>query len=325
MRTINSKENVRDFNGEVEIEVKYKDKKSEKYTYKNIIKSFAKEIISHSIASANIWDAGSGAWVSGVDYSDYLPKYILLGASYDTDGDPIGLTDTRFYEYNAISGYQPVTLTSGATNEGDLINPIPISDPTRPLKKVEDISFESSYQPAGSPLLNSDVRAINNVVVYETTLLNEEYNGLTGFGSDSFLLTEIALAGGRYIITTGDCESTPSEVLEEGPYAATVNGGNILTLDEASNADSILEGDQIRISTDSGMDISNPFYLVTDKFGSGRDIQLDRDVTDDSSAYTGDVSIYKSTLRMFSHRILSTPITKDSTTEIVIRWRIYLA
>lgn len=189
----------------------------------NLIKIFAKEILSHRMPYSKVWDpsggSGSGAWItSTIDPNEeFAAKYILLGASFDSGGAPLDVNDSRYYTLDPVTGdYIPKLPVPGADNFGDLINPIPISEPYRPLKRIETISFESSYQPADSPLLDETVRAMNNVTVLETVLKLDEYNGMGTSTSDYFTITEIALAAGREITTTGACECTPHVLFLEG-------------------------------------------------------------------------------------------------------------
>lgn len=320
----------------------------------NLVKIFAKEILGHTMGFSKVWDpdAGSatGAWVSsGVDPNeDFSVKYILLGASFDDDtGEPLNTAtpssgDWRYYSLDSVTGtYVPVKLNVGADNNGGLIHAIPISEPDRPLKRIESISFDSSYQPADSPLLASDVRALDNVVTFETTLTTDEYNGFGTSASDFFTITEVALAAGKTIDTVGSCECTPRILFLDGEDGAndvsidaTATGTTTITLDDASLEDRarIVEGDQIMIvargDTDSYdfMDQVSPFYLVISKAASGSDIVLDRvPVDSDGNDITGDIGVYRDTLRIFSQRVLSSPFKKSSDFEITIRWSITFA
>ena len=169
-----------------EIEFIFKDRQGrviESRREHNIIKIFAKEILAHRLGYGKVWDptagTGTGAWVThSIDLEEYAPKYIVFGASYDNDGNPLDTADTRYYTADSVvGGYIPIMLGSGAEYDGGLINAIPIAEPSRPLKRIERIYFEPSYQPAGTPLLQDDVRALNNIIVFETTLRKDEYNG----------------------------------------------------------------------------------------------------------------------------------------------------
>ena len=323
----------------------------------NIVKIFAKEILSHRLPHAKVWDpnagTGSGAWVAAdVDPTgEFAAKYILLGASFDADGTPLDTNDTRFYVPDPVTGSPtPIRLDVGAENEGDLINPIPLSDPSRPLKKVENIGFESSYQPSSVPLLQSDVRAMNNIVLLETTLRTDEYNGFgigssggSTPGSDYFTITEVALAGGIEIDFLPKCEVHPKDLFLQGhggllaaeSIAAMATGTDTITITDIADAGVIKEGDQVKIiaaggSADEGsageLGQVSPFYLVLSKQPSGSDIQLDRVPVNSSNVpITGSIGIFRSTLRLFSHRILSTPVKKSSDLELLIRWRIIFA
>jgi len=322
-----------------------------RFTEPNLVKIFSKEILSHRMPYSQIWNpdanGGDGAWESsGIDIlEEFAPKYILLGASFDDDGVPLETDDDRFYSTDPVTGTPvPVSLEPSAAYSGGLINPITLIEPTRPLKRIETVDFEPTYQPSGTPLLENDVRAINNVVVLETTLRVDEYNGFGVTGSDFFTLTEVALAGGKVFDSIGQCGCTPRELFLEGitesdgstrPLLCSANGSDTISIDPSeSDVDLIVEGDQIRIggSTDSidngssnlsDLDQTQPYYLVLSKSSGGRDIQLDRAVVDsDGNSVTGQVGIFRDTLRVFSHRILSTPIRKTSDIELVIRWRI---
>lgn len=340
------------FKGEVEIEVRDKRGRTiSKHSEQNLIKIFAKEMLSHTLPYSKIWDpdadTGSGAWIdSGVDASEeFAAKYILLGASFDDDGLPLSTTDTRYYQNDPVSGGTvAITPEVGADHYGGLINPVPISEPNRPLKRIENIYFEPSYQPSDSPLISSDVRAMNNVLVLESTLKTNEYNGFGASDSDFFTITEVALAGGAPLGSSiGACECDPYILFLEGVGGAndrsidvTLNGSTTISIDPsvaAADVNRIAEGDQILLvdritGTDEDYDIIsqvNPYYLVVSKATGGRDVVLDRTPTVNGSAMTGNAGIYRSTLRLFSQRILSVPFKKSSDFEIVIRWYVTFA
>lgn len=332
-----------------EIEFIFKDRNGcvvGKQVQPNLIKIFAKEILSHQMPYSKIWNpnasSSSGAWEdSGIDpLEEFAPKYILFGASYDENGVKLGFDDDRYYTQDPVTGqFTPKRLNPGAEFDGGLINGIPLAEPFRPLKRVESISFEPTYQPSGTPLLQDDVRAINNVVVLETTLTTDEYNGFGLTGSDSFSITEVALAGGKVLNSIGSCECTPRNLFLEGPssdpdvpLAATASGGDVITIDSSeTEVNLIKEGDQIKIGTQDSsgtfdeLDQVSPFYLVVSKQVGGRDIQLDRAVVDsDNSAITGSIGVFRDTLRIFSHRILDVPVDKSSILEVLVRWRIVM-
>jgi hypothetical protein len=317
-------------------------------TSKNIVKIFAKEIISHRIPFSKIWDPNAGtegAWVSNtVDPDeDFGIKYILFGASFDENGVPLDANDPRYYTVDSVTGIPtPIRLEPGAWYDGGLINAIPISEPTRPLKRIESVTFEPSYQPAGTPLLQEDVRAINNIVMFETTLTTEEYNGFGASDSDFFTITEVALVSGKTLDLVGACEKDPKDLFLEGvggtadnePIPATASGGDVITLDDVSAVEDIREGDQIKlVSPTAGSDGEygdlgqvTPFYLVMAKSTTGRELQLDRVPADsDQNIITGDVAVFRDTLRIFSHRILQSPVKKSADFEITVRWRIILS
>jgi len=336
---------TRSYEGEVEIEIRDKaGRVLDTHREKNIVKIFAKEILSHRIPYNKVWDpnagTGSGAWVThSIDLDEFAVKYIVLGASFDDDGNPLDNADTRYYTADSvIGGYIPITLGSGAEYDGGLINPIPISEPNRPLKRIERIYFEPSYQPAGTPLLQNDVRAINNVVVLETTLLKNEYNGLGMTSNDFFTLTEVALVGAEELDSVGACECDPRNIFLKGSedgdaFLATSSGTTTISLyPSETDVDFIKEGDQIKIvksgttsADDETLNQLNPYYLVISKAPGGRDIILDRTPVDsDNNIITGDIGVLRDGFRIFSHRILKTPVKKSQDFEIVIRWRIIM-
>ena len=310
----------------------------------NIVKIFAKEMLAHRLPSTEIWDpdagTGTGDWVaSGLDLEEeFSARYILFGASFDEDGVPLDTADTRFYSEDPVTGgFTPVRLGPGAEFSGGLINAIPLAEPDRPLMRVENIDFEPSFQPAGKPFLEDDVRAINNVLVLETTLKLDEYNGFGLSGSDFFTITEVALAGGKRLTTLGACECTPRELFLDGSsdddaLLVTLSAGaDVLSIDGSeSEVDLVKEGDQIKLVAAGGsakendeLDQINPFYLVLAKQPGGRDIQLDRvPVDSNNTPLSGTLGIFRDTLRIFSHRILSSPLKKSSVFEILTRWRI---
>jgi len=326
---------AREYFGEVEIE--FRDPKTkeiiETRREPNIVKIFAKEIMSHTVMHDKVWDplggTGGGAWVENDSFDDFKLKYMLLGASYDENGVPLDANDARYYQRDEVTGlYKPNQLLPGADYDGGLINAIPIDEQNnRPLKKIENIYWEPTYQPAGTPLLQPDVRAINNVLVVETTITEDEYNGFGLVESDHFTITEVALCAGIEISSVADCDVDPRDLFLEGPYAATASGGDVITLTEPADNDKITKGDQIKLLPDgTGTDAEeqvSPYYLVLDKQDSGADITLDRTPMEDASVIAGDVNVWRDTFRIFSHRILSTPAKKSSSFEITIRWRIY--
>lgn len=313
----------------------------------NLVKIFAKEILSHRLPPTKIWDAdggtGDGAWVaSGLDPDeDFSPKYILFGASFDDDGAPLDTNDSRFYEQDLVtSSYVPISLGTGAEYDGGLINAVPIAEPGRPLKRVERVYYESSYQPAGTPLLQDDVRAMNNIVVFETTLRGDEYNGPGLTSSDYYTVTEVALAAGKELDSVGACECTPANLFLEGRSDGTAVSGNLsgssatlsVTDGDAAYVDVVKEGDQIKLvdpnetaQDSSSLDLVSPYFLVVSKEVGGSDIVLDRTPTDSNGdPLTGTVGFFRSTLRIFSHRVLVTPFKKSSDFEVLVRWRIIL-
>lgn len=333
------------YNGELEFEVRdVRGRTLRKWREPNLVKIFAKEILSHRIAPARVWDpnadSGAGGYVThDIDLDEFSLKYIVFGASFDDNGAPLDTADTRFYTQDSVSGaFVPISLGVGAEYDGGLVNPIPISEPTRPLKRVERIFFENSYQPAGTPLLQADVRCINNVVVLETTLTKEEYNGLGVTGSDFFTLTEVALIGAEERDSVGACECDPRDIFlkgsaDGGALLASANGTATVNLSiTESEVDLIKEGDQVKIvaaestaADDAELDQVSPYYLVVDKALGGRDITLDRvPVDSDNVALSGDIGLLRDGFRIFSHRILKTPVKKSEDFEIVVRWRIIL-
>jgi hypothetical protein len=117
-----------------------------------------------------------------------------------------------------------------------------------------------------------------------------------------------------------------------GPQDATATGTATITLGSVGDLDVIKEGDQVKIvaqdstaADDSILDQLNPYYLVINKALGGSDITLDRTpVTSAGVALTGDIGVFRDGFRIFSHRILSTPVKKSEDFEIVVRWRIIL-
>lgn len=342
--------NVESLNGgyaKGEIEFIFKDRNGvviDRYVEPNIVKIFAKEILSHRMPFSKVWDptagTGSGAWVpSGIDsFEEFAPKYILLGASFDSNHIPLDSNDPRYYIKDPVTGqFVPITLTPGADFQGELINAIPLSEPDRPLKRIEAIKFIPTYQPAGTPLLQSDVRAMNNIVTLETTLKLDEYNGFGLTSSDYFTITEVALAAGKEVdFCPSACNKTPRDLFLDGnsddtAQLASASGTSVITLDPSVvDVDLIKEGDQIKIVDITGSENAteplgqiNPFYLVMHKAVGGRDIQLDRvPVTLSNVPIVGPIGVYRDTLRIFSHRILSSPVKKSNNFEITIRWKI---
>jgi hypothetical protein len=343
---ITNNESLRGNYAKGEIEFIFKDRNGNiigRQVEHNIVKIFAKEILSHRMPYSKVWDptagSGAGAWVSsGIDQDEeFAPKYILFGASFDEDNVPLDANDPRYYTQDPVTSiFVPNTLGVGAEFDGELINAIPLAEPNRPLKKIEKISFDATYQPAGTPLLQEDVRAMNNIVLLETTLRLDEYNGFGLTNSDFFTITEVALAGGRIIDASNACDKTPRECFLETSSSgdallASTNGSDIVNIDSSeSEVDLIKEGDQIKIVAAGGtaaasdtLNQINPFYLVVSKAVGGRDVQLDRvPVDSNNNPIIGSVGLLRDTLRLFSHRILATPIKKSENFEIIVRWRI---
>ena len=318
---------------------------------KNIIKIFAKEMLSHRLPSTEIWDTtangGLGAWVpSEIDLNEeYSARYIIFGASFDENGTPLGTNDTRFYTQDPVTGqFVPVRLDPSADFGGGLINAIPISGVERPLKKVESINYNNTYQPTGNPLIDASVRSINNILVVESTLTTAEYNGFTGIGGDFFTISEVALAGGRKLGNVGQCGLIPSDLFLQGkePEVSGVNfesavdivlnGSNVITINSSEPTVSVelfKKGDQVRIVNNGGTQDNyntinqiNPNYLIVDTSG-GRDLVLDRvPVDQDGTTLIGNVGLFRDTLKIFSHRILNTPVQKSQSFEILCRWTI---
>lgn len=339
------KRHVQEYQGEIEFEIRDRNGNVlDRIREPNIVKIFAKEILSHRLPHSKVWDpnasGGAGAWVThNIDLDEFSAKYIVFGASFDENGNPLDTADTRFYtEDSVVGGFIPISLGTGAEFDGGLINAVPIAEPTRPIKRIERIFFEPSYQPAGTPLLTADVRAINNIVVLETTLLKSEYNGLGITTSDFFTLTEVALVGADEIGLVGACECDPRDIFLTGStdgdaFLASASGAATISLDPSeSEVDAIKEGDQIKIvavgstaEADLILNQLNPYYLVVNKALGGRDMTLDRTPVDaDNVALVGEIGVLRDGFRIFSHRILKTPVKKSEDFEIVVRWRIIL-
>lgn len=350
---------VQSYDGEVEIIVKWARTGEEvsRQRYHNIIKIFSKEILSHRLPYSKVWDPnaalGAGAWVAhSLDLDEWAPKYICFGASFDVNGQSLNTEDTRFYSYDPVTEqYVPNTVDVGATYDGGLINPVPIAEPYRPLKRIERIYFEPSYAPAGVPLLQPDVRAMNNVVVFETTLEKDEYNGFGHSAGDFFTLTEVALVAAAEVGSVGgSCECDPHSIFMTGMgnvgIPCTTSGTATITLQdidvtgELGNVtepylDIIKEGDQVKIvsssspSSGDAVDILgqvSPYYLVLSKVPGGRDIVLDRTPVDSNNTpLTGVVGVWRDGFRVFSHRILKSPTKKSEDYQVTVRWRILMA
>lgn len=330
------------YKGSIEFEIKDKNGNIiDSYSENNIVKIFAKEILSHRLINSKVWDpnggTGAGAWVThSIDIDEFAPKYIVFGASFDESGNPLDTADTRYYTFDEVSNsFVPIRLGVGAEFDGGLINPVPIAEPSRPLKRVERVYFEPSYQPAGTPLLQADVRAINNVCVFETTLTSDEYNGFGITASDYFTITEVALVGAAEVGAVGACECDPRDIFLTGesglPLLAYAGGTATVSLDPSVTAvDLIKEGDQIKIvqvgstaSEDAILDQVSPYYLVISKALGGRDITLDRTPVDSNNVpITGSIGVYRDGFRIYSHRVLRAPLKKSADFTITARWRI---
>lgn len=342
---INKAGTAKSYQGEVEFIVKDKQGRVvSSRREKNIVKIFAKEILAHRLAHSKVWDptanTGSGGWVAhSIDLEEFAAKYIVFGASFDENGNPLDSADTDFYVPDtAIGGYIPISLSPGAEYDGGLIKPVPIAEPSRPLKRIERVYFEPSYQPAGTPLLQDDVRCVNNVVVFETTLTVDEYNGLGTTVNDYLTITEVALVGAAEIESVGSCECDPRDIFltgrsTGGAFLASANGTATVNLDiSESEVDAIKEGDQIKIvqaestaNEDLNLNQVSPYYLVLSKAVGGRDITLDRiPVDSDNNPITGNIGLLRDGFKIFSHRILKNPVKKSADFEIIVRWRIIM-
>ena len=341
---INTTETVaKSYKGEVEFIIRDKHGRIlQQIREPNVIKIDAKEILPHRLAHTKVWDpmggSGDGAWIDhGIDTEEFSVKYIVFGASFDDNGAPLNVADSRFYRIDSVTGtYVPVTLGVGADYDGGLINSIPITEPSAPLKRIERIYFESSYQPSGSPLLQNDVRAMNNVIVFETTLTKDEYNGFGTTSADFFTITEVALVGAREVTTTGSTPINPRDYFLTGsngtvntPFLATASGTSTVTLDSGEDASAIVEGDRIKLINYNGTDFTdlvNPYFLVVSKAVGGRDLVLDRTpVATDNNAdlpIAGTVGVLRDGFKIFSHRILRSPVKKSADFTITARWRI---
>jgi len=331
------------YKGEIEFIVKDKyGRVVDTHKEPNIVKIFAKESFSHRIAPANIWNpnanSGAGAWeANGLNLDDYSIKYMVFGASYNpTNFAPLDVNDADFYKVDSIlGGSYPIQLTPGATDEGGLIKPIPVAEPNRPLKRIERVFFEPSYQPAGVPLLEDDVRAINNIIVFETVLRKDEYNGMGTIDSNFFTITECALVAAPEIGSIASCNCDPHSLFLEGddrtdgtvaPLAAVASGSATVNLGSPTSL--IVEGDQVRITNANGTSTLgqvSPYYLVISKSGSGSELVLDRTpVNSSNTPLTGSIGVMRDSFRIFSHRILNMPVKKSVDFEITVRWSIIL-
>lgn len=313
---------------------------------RNLIKIFSKEIMAHRIAHTKVWDptanTGSGGWVnSGLDPHDEMSiKYIVFGASFNESGQPLSTSDTRYYAVEPISGASvPIKLRPGADYNGGLINAIPINEPDRPLKRIERIYFEPSYQPSGVPYLQEDTRAINNRVVFETTLLKDEYNGFGTTTSNFFTITEVALVSGIELGATGACECDPRSLFLTGkngdPVSVTASGTATIIINPSQTSwlNFVKEGDQIKLggvggtagSSDPYNQVS-PYYLVVRKQDGGGDITLDRVPVDShNNPIIGELGAYKDGFRIYAHRVLESPYKKSGSVETIVRWRMTMA
>ena len=306
----------------------------------NIVKIGAKEILAHRLPYEKVWDpnasSGAGAWVaSGLNAADYAPKYILFGASFDpVTHAALDTMDPRYYMIDPVTGLTvPITLGVGAEYEGGLINAIPISEPGRPLKRVEQIFYQPTYQPAGTPLMQNDVRAMNNIVVFETTLTKDEYNGFGMTDTDYFTITEVALAGGKELGVIGACECDPKSLFLQGrsdgtAITANASGTSAISIIDLDYVDVIGQGDQIKIvgvddTANGDLPQINDHYLVISKLAGS--IELDRAPVDSNgNVIIGLIGIFRDSLRLFSQRILKVPFKKSADFMIIVRWSIIM-
>ena len=178
---------------------------------------------------------------------------------------------------------------------------------------------------------------MNNVIVFETTLTKDEYNGFGTTSADFFTITEVALVGAREVNSTGATPIDPRNIFLNGsagttelPYQAAASGTATVTLDTSENPLEITEGDRIKLVNTDGSaitDLVNPYFLVMSKAVGGRDLVLDRTpVTTDNSnndlPIAGAVGVLRDGFKIFSHRILRSPVKKSADFTITARWRI---
>lgn len=335
-----------------EIQLIFRDSKGnivDRIIHHNIIKIFMKDHIAHTLPYGYKWDptggtSGSGDWVANtINNADlYFPKYIILGAAYDTStanyGAPLGTNDTDFYQTDPVSGQKvPITLYSGANYTGGLIKAIPIDTSNNiPLKRIEDVDFDATYQPPGTPYLRDDVRALYNIVSFSTTLQTTEYNGFGG-SFTSFDICELALVSGpAFDSTISDCNCDPHNLfllghggnydtdLSASPIEITLtSGSSTITLNDASDANYIYEGDQIKFVSSHSM--ITEYFMVLSK--SGNQLTLDRVPKDDSNVNipSGTYHIWVDRFRILAHSILPQPFSKTSALQVDITWKIYFS
>jgi hypothetical protein len=110
------------------------------------------------------------------------------------------------------------------------------------------------------------------------------------------------------------------------------SGSDVITIDPTEPSLNLIgTGDQIKIvnaGDSSGEETLNqvsPYYLVLNKLIGGRDITLDRVPVDvNNNPITGPIGVYRDTLRIFSHRILTTPFKKSIDFSVDILWSIIM-
>jgi len=310
----------------------------------NLIKIYMKEALSHRLPFNEVWNpvggTGTGAWEPATfdPTGEFAAKYIIFGASFDSRGIPLDADDPRYYVTDSVTGTKvPIRLGVGAEYSGGLINAVPIAEPNRSLKRIEIVSFDPTAQPAGTPLLQADVRTINNIVKLQTTLELDEYNGFGLTDSDYFTICEVALVAGKKLDHVGACECDPHALFLEGhadgtPLLATANGTDVVSLDPAETlVDLIKEGDIVKLISATGSTGSSadelgqitPYYLVMSKLPGGRDIQLDRvPVNSSQQSLIGQVGLFRDTMRILAHRVLNSPLKKSASYQIETVWSI---
>lgn len=303
------------------------------HTQTNTLKTHLKETLTHQIQPNNLWNPnannGTGAWQPNTTKLDRTtPRYIILGASYDTNGNPIQ-NDPRYYTTNNQNQTTPIKITPGNTHPNLLINPIPINTPNRPLKKIQNIYLTNTYQPAGTPTLQTDTQALNTTITFETTLQTEEYNGITGIGQDHFTITEIGIATGPEEYTTNPteavCEKLPHELFQN-TYNVNLTGTATVVIDTTTDTTTLHQGDQVQITDPTGTTQLNNYYLIIHKTPGGHDITLDRIPTDtNGNPITGATTLIQNNMQIIAHRILTYPQTKNINTELTIRWSLHIA
>lgn len=275
----------------------------------NIIKVAAKEVMAINLAPPRVWDPNEQEWVDNSLSDDMSVRYMWFGT---------GSTSM---------------LSSSFNYDGSLQEPILISTLT-PLKRIESVYLNNSYQPSGNPYNHDDVRAILNEIVFETVMKADEYNELPDTSGSDVILAEAGLVAARELPVDDDCGCAP-DILFLGTendgtaIPITFSGSEVVTINVSSSKHTTIKaGDQIKIVASGTLKTDmhdvieqhNPYYTVVEKLTNGRDLLLDRIPRNaDNDILTGSAGIFRVGHRLICYKKI--PVFRKSfPLEITFSW-----